>query len=151
MESRGVISLFSGAGGLDMAAERCAEPPAWANASETTWPEPLRVAVALDYEEEAIATLRSNFEVPTICGDIRTVTTRSILKAGGLSKGEAVLVIGGPPCTPFSKSGFWLDYKRESRDPDASLLDEFALNCFVRPAGWSCASGNTNPQLWSLM
>ena len=32
----------------------------------------------------------------------------------------------GPPCTPFSKSGYWLDYKREDRDPDASLLDEYA-------------------------
>jgi DNA (cytosine-5)-methyltransferase 1 len=42
-----------------------------------------------------------------------------------MSPGEAALVIGGPPCTPFSKSGFWLAEKRESRDPNASLLEEY--------------------------
>ena len=33
---------------------------------------------------------------------------------------------GGPPCTPFSKSGYWLAYKRAGEDPKASLLDNFA-------------------------
>nr|WP_280142761.1 DNA cytosine methyltransferase [Amycolatopsis rubida] len=33
--------------------------------------------------------------------------------------------MGGPPCTPFSKSGFWLDWKRAGLDPAASLLQEF--------------------------
>ena len=33
---------------------------------------------------------------------------------------------------PFSKSGFWLEQKRESRDPNASLLDEYVR--FVREA-----------------
>ena len=47
------------------------------------------------------------------------------MAAAGISVGDAALVIGGPPCTPFSKSGFWLEEKRESRDPDASLLDQF--------------------------
>jgi DNA (cytosine-5)-methyltransferase 1 len=42
-----------------------------------------------------------------------------------MSAGDAALVIGGPPCTPFSKSGFWLAEKRESRDPNASLLEEY--------------------------
>src|SRR6266568_3701003 len=31
----------------------------------------------------------------------------------------------GPPCTPFSKSGFWLEWKREGPDPDASLLQAY--------------------------
>jgi DNA (cytosine-5)-methyltransferase 1 len=43
-----------------------------------------------------------------------------------MSVGDPVLIVGGPPCTPFSKSGFWLKEKRESRDPNASLLDEYA-------------------------
>ena len=87
---------------------------------------PLRIAAALDYEPLAIETLRANLDVPTIEGDIRTVPTRRILRDAGLREGEACLVVGGPPCTPFSKSGYWLDYKREDRDPDASLLDEYA-------------------------
>ncbi|HET9898850.1 MAG TPA: DNA cytosine methyltransferase [Streptosporangiaceae bacterium] len=35
------------------------------------------------------------------------------------------MLIGGPPCTPFSKSGFWLEWKREGLDPDASLLQAY--------------------------
>jgi DNA (cytosine-5)-methyltransferase 1 len=60
-----------------------------------------------------------------LCGEIRTTPTSEILEAGGLSVGDATLVIGGPPCTPFSKSGFWLEEKRNSADPNASLLDEY--------------------------
>jgi DNA (cytosine-5)-methyltransferase 1 len=52
--------------------------------------------------------------------------TDEILDRAGLRVGEAALVVGGPPCTPFSKSGYWLEYKRTGNDPDASLLDEFA-------------------------
>jgi DNA (cytosine-5)-methyltransferase 1 len=51
--------------------------------------------------------------------------TAELLEAGGLAAGDAALVVGGPPCTPFSKSGFWLEEKRTSSDPDASLLDEY--------------------------
>lgn len=106
-----VISLFSGVGGLDVAVERAG---------------PLRVAVGVEWEDDEVATLKANFDAPVIQDDIREITTRRILREAGLRKGEAALVVGGPPCTPFSKSGFWLDYKKESRDPNASLLDEYA-------------------------
>ena len=75
----------------------------------------------------ALASFRANFpEVPIVEGDIRRVATRDLLDAAGLRRGEAELVVGGPPCTPFSKSGFWLEEKRTSADPNASLLDEYA-------------------------
>lgn len=116
-----VISLFSGAGGLDIAVERCAEPPLVQDAT----PGPLHVAVATDIESTALQTLETNLGTATVQGDITKLTTKQLLKAAGLAKGDACLVVGGPPCTPFSKSGFWLDYKREARDPNASLLDDF--------------------------
>jgi DNA (cytosine-5)-methyltransferase 1 len=111
MERRPVISLFSGGGGLDIGVERGGS---------------LRVAVCVEWETDEAATLRANLSPPVVQEDIRAISTSRILREAGLGVGEAALVVGGPPCTPFSKSGFWLDYKKESRDPDASLLDEFA-------------------------
>src|SRR5207245_1141961 len=63
---------------------------------------------------------------PVIRDDILQTPTRQILQAAGLRQGERPdLLIGGPPCTPFSKSGFWLEWKREGLDPDASLLQAY--------------------------
>lgn len=118
-----VISLFSGAGGLDLAVERAdAEPLASADAGNGL----LHISVATDYNAQALETLVANFPgTTTLTGDIRKVDTDQILESAGLRVREPVLLIGGPPCTPFSKSGFWLEQKRESLDPNASLLDEY--------------------------
>jgi len=119
-----VISLFSGAGGLDLAVERVADAPHTAPDEPT--PGPYRVAVATDYAPQALDTLALNMpETATLPGDIRETPTSELLRLGSMSEGDAGLVVGGPPCTPFSKSGFWLAEKRESRDPNASLLEEY--------------------------
>lgn len=118
-----VVSLFSGAGGLDLAIERADAEPLQREDPGTGL---LRVAVATDYNEPALETLHANFhDASTIARDIRLTPSDELLDKGGLKAGEPTLVIGGPPCTPFSKSGFWLEQKRESRDPNASLLDEY--------------------------
>lgn len=116
-----VISLFSGAGGLDLAVHECGRDP---ESPASTGP--LAVAVATDYDPLALQTYQLNFpNTPTICRDIRDISARELLDRANLSPGDPVLVVGGPPCTPFSKSGFWLEEKRESLDPNASLLDEY--------------------------
>jgi DNA (cytosine-5)-methyltransferase 1 len=57
--------------------------------------------------------------------DIRDVATGELLEVAGLGPGEADLLVGGPPCTPFSKSGNWLEYKRTGKDSNADLLDHY--------------------------
>lgn len=116
-----VISLFTGAGGLDLAVEGRLNPK-----FGVAFNSPFRIAVATDYDPLSKETYLANFpDTPYLVGDIRDITTQALLQAGGIEVGEAGLVVGGPPCTPFSKSGFWLEEKRESRDPNASLLDEY--------------------------
>jgi DNA (cytosine-5)-methyltransferase 1 len=118
-----VVSLFSGAGGLDLAVER-------ADAAPLVPDDPgsglARVVVATDYNAPALQTLALNFpHTQSINGDIRNLDSDDLLSRAGLQRSAPVLLVGGPPCTPFSKSGFWLEQKRESRDPNASLLDEY--------------------------
>ena len=104
------ISLFTGAGGLDLGLE--------AAGFDT------RVAVELD--ATCAATLRRNRPWKVIEGDVHEVTSKRLLEVAGLQEGEADLLAGGPPCQPFSKSGYWAsgDSKRLD-DPRASTLDAY--------------------------
>lgn len=107
------ISLFAGAGGMDLGAEAAG----------------FSVQAAVELNRDAAATMEKNFEhlaTEVIQRDILEVPTREILRAAGLRGRERpALLIGGPPCTPFSKSGFWLEWKRAGLDPDASLLQAY--------------------------
>lgn len=107
------ISLFSGCGGLDRGVEDAG----------------FRVAAAVEINGDAADTMEKNFhglQRPVLRRDLREVPTDELLEAAGLKAGERPdLLVGGPPCIAFSKSGFWLDYKREGRDPAAGLLGAY--------------------------
>lgn len=112
-----VISLFSGAGGLDFGFEAAG----------------FSIRVAHDLDSKSCATLRANRGAPVLCGDIHDTPTGELLQAAGLRKGDVSVVVGGPPCQPFSKSGYWNGGDtRRLDDPRARTLEAF-MRC-VREA-----------------
>src|SRR3569623_3476267 len=65
-------------------------------------------SVALEWDHQACETLRANRpKWAVIKRDITEVPSAEILEAGSLKKGEAAILIGGPPWQPFSKAGYW--------------------------------------------
>jgi DNA (cytosine-5)-methyltransferase 1 len=101
-----VISLFTGAGGLDIGFE---------NAGFT-------ISVALESDPSCCDTLHANRPLmPIINQRIEDVTVEHVLETAKLKPLEAALVIGGPPCQSFSIAGL-----RKGLDDDRGrLLFEF--------------------------
>jgi len=100
------ISLFTGAMGLDLGLEK----------------KGFDIRVAVDNHPAVFDTIRANRPlIPIIKEDIRHVSTHAILKKASLQKGEATVVIGGPPCQPFSTAGRRLSLN----DDRGALVFEF--------------------------
>jgi len=100
------ISLFSGAFGLDLGFMAAGFDP----------------KLALDIDKDASETIKANLpDVPFIEGDIGKVSTKNLLEISGVGVGELDVLVGGPPCQPFSTAGKRLGLN----DPRASTLKEF--------------------------
>jgi DNA (cytosine-5)-methyltransferase 1 len=106
-----VVSLFSGAGGLDFGFEAAG----------------FRTTVAVEMNHDCCETLRANrSRVHVIERSIFDVPTEEMLEASDVKPGEIDLVVGGPPCQPFSKAGYWArgDAARLD-DPRANTLSAY--------------------------
>ncbi len=111
--NRDVISLFSGAMGLDIGLSDIG----------------LHIAVGQDIDKDCVATMQANGH-PVISGDIRNIQPETLLEMTNLSPGEAFLVCGGPPCQPFSTAGKRLGIN----DPRGSLFMDFIrMIDYIRP------------------
>ena len=104
------ISLYTGAGGLDLGFERAG----------------FTSSVCIEIDSDCCKTLRHNRSWPVIDRDITTISSREILQTANLDIREADILIGGPPCQPFSKSGYWVNGDtRRLDDPRANTLSEY--------------------------
>jgi DNA (cytosine-5)-methyltransferase 1 len=110
MRKLNVVSLFTGAGGLDYGFEAAG----------------FSTRVAVEVDPDCCATISANRQWPVIPKYIQDTRSNEILETSGLTLGKVDMLIGGPPCQPFSKSGYWVsgDTKR-LEDPRADTLSEF--------------------------
>ncbi|MBQ5327846.1 MAG: DNA cytosine methyltransferase [Oscillospiraceae bacterium] len=112
-QNRDVISLFSGAMGLDIGLAKAG----------------LNIVIGQDFDAACVATMKANGH-KVLGGDIRNVDPKSLLEQVGLAPGEPFLICGGPPCQPFSTAGKRLGIN----DPRGSLFMDFIrMIDYIRP------------------
>ena len=96
------ISLFSGAGGMDIGLS-------WAG---------FEILVEIESDKHCCATLRVNNErrkanTRVIEADIRTIDPNNLMNEINLEQGKLDLLFGGPPCQSFSQIGRQLGLRDE--------------------------------------
>lgn len=126
MTAINAISLFSGAGGLDIGSELAKVP----------------VVFSTDIEPDCISTLKLNkgiIKSTILQADLTKTSTETILDNVHDYSEEKTIVIGGAPCQPFSKAGYWVgnDTRKGINDPRAFLVNEYLrVVQEAKPAGF---------------
>lgn len=112
-DNRDVISLFSGAMGLDIGLGKAG----------------LSIVLGQDFEPACVETMKANGH-KVLGGDIREIKPETLLELTGLQVGEPFMICGGPPCQPFSTAGKRLGIN----DPRGSLFMDFIrMIDYIRP------------------
>src|SRR6266568_5099890 len=108
-----VVSLFSGAMGLDIGLENT---------------DRFLVVACVEIEKAFCDTIRANQRAGRLSpnlrvfeADIRDLDPHEVLRTIGLAPGEVDLLVGGPPCQSFSTAG----RRRTTQDPRGTLLWQF--------------------------
>ena len=119
------LSFFSGGGGLDIGAQMAG----------------IKVLSSLDFESDAIETLKSNaFFAHTQhrLDDIRNVKSSDFAKIIKDNNPEKLVLLGGPPCQPFSKAGYWrtLAQRLGPDDPRNMIGSYLSIIDDIRPDGF---------------
>lgn len=104
------VSLFSGAGGLDLGLEAAG------------W----RACYAGDIDPCAVATLQNNAKrhlnsAHIELADVRSLTGDKIRARAGVRRGDVPLLVGGPPCQSWSSAG----HQKGFNDPRGQLFADF--------------------------
>ncbi len=110
MGSLSHVSLFSGAGGLDLGFDRAGF-------------EAMVMVEKNRYARETLQASKEHFRPSDfeLFEDINDLTGEDLLTAAGVQRGALDLLSGGPPCQPFSTAG----HRRSVVDPRGSLLGRY--------------------------
>lgn len=113
-----VISIFSGAMGLDLGLEKAG----------------LNISLCVEMDKLACQTILANTSIPVIENDINKVSTENILSTANISKDEVFAVVGGPPCQAFSTAGKRLslqDFRGNAIIRYLQIIEEINPQCFI--------------------
>lgn len=119
------LSFFSGGGGLDIGAQMAG----------------IKVLTSLDFDKDSIETLRSNkffSHSQHRLDDIRNVKSKDFSHILKENNPEKLVLLGGPPCQPFSKAGYWktLSQRLGPDDPRNMIGSYLHIIDEIRPDGF---------------
>lgn len=106
-----VISLFSGAGGLDHGFAASG----------------FDVRASIELDKDSCSTLKLNNSGGLVINDgVENVPSEYLIEKLSIDQGGEFVMVGGPPCQPFSKSAYWsLGDTKRLEDPRANTLMEY--------------------------
>lgn len=119
------ISFFSGCGGLDIGTQLAG----------------VKVLSGLDFFEDSVKTMAQNrfFEhTEHFCEDINNVNGKTFSDIIKKNNPEKLILVGGPPCQPFSKAGYWVtnENRKANGDPRNMIGSYFRLISEIKPDGF---------------
>ena len=96
-----LIDLFAGAGGLSLGGKAAGATP----------------LLAVEMDPTCCATLRANggHHGHVAETSVTELTGENLRELGGVTDSAPLLIVGGPPCQPFSKAAYWTDDGAEAR------------------------------------
>jgi DNA (cytosine-5)-methyltransferase 1 len=94
-----VIDLFAGAGGFSLAAAQSGADP----------------VLSVEVDGTACETMRANAGHKVQEADVTTITGADLRSWASLGSDDPLVIVGGPPCQPFSKAAYWLEDGAEAQ------------------------------------
>jgi DNA (cytosine-5)-methyltransferase 1 len=119
------IGFFSGAGGLDIGAQLAGS----------------KVISSLDFDRDSVATMKANkyfAHSKHFHKDIKEMFANDYTKIIKDNNPEKLILVGGPPCQPFSKAGYWVTHKNRlgSEDPRNMIGQYLRIVEELKPDGF---------------
>jgi len=119
------IGFFSGAGGLDIGSQLAGA----------------KVISSLDFDRDSVATMKANkyfAHSKHFHKDIKEMFASDYTKIIKDNNPEKLILVGGPPCQPFSKAGYWVTHKNRlgSEDPRNMIGQYLRIVEELKPDGF---------------
>lgn len=119
------IGFFSGGGGLDIGAQLAGS----------------KVISSLDFDRDSVKTMSNNryfSHTKHFHENIENVSARTYQDILKVNNPEKLILVGGPPCQPFSKAGYWvkLENRLGSEDPRNMIGQYLRMIDEIKPDGF---------------
>ena len=119
------IGFFSGAGGLDIGTQLAGA----------------KLISSMDFDKDCVETMKANpffSHTKHLCEDIRNQTGKDYDEILKCNNPEKLILVGGPPCQPFSKAGYWVTNEhRQGINDDRNMVGEYLrIIDEIRPDGF---------------